>query len=172
MGTPSGGDIFRNVTHSMADAFSKIYIHIVFAVRSRERLLQKPWRDNVFKYMTGIVEGKGQKPIIINGVVDHVHLLIDLKPSISVSELVRDVKNNSSKFVNENKWTPGKFQWQDGYGAFSISPSLLTKTYNYILTQEEHHHHTKFQDEYISWMKENGIEANPKYLFDWNEDNV
>ena len=106
----------------------------------------------------------------MNGVTDHVHILVGLKPGITLSDLIRDIKNNSSKFINDKKWVPGKFQWQEGYGAFSVSQCLLDKTYQYILDQESHHGKITFQSEYTEWIKENGFIPNPKYLFDWEEE--
>ena len=123
----------------MAGTFSQIYIQAVFAVQGRTNLLQKPWRDEVFKYMAGIIKNKNQKPIIVNGVADHVHAFIGLKPSMALSDLIRDVKNNTSNFINENNWVRGRFSWQEGYGAFSYGHSQMDTVYNYILNQEEHH---------------------------------
>lgn len=93
----------------MAGTYSQIYIQIVFAVQGRQNLLQKEWRQEVFKYMAGIIKNKGQKPIIVNGVDDHVHVFTGLKPSMALSDLVRDVKNNSSNFINKNQWVKGHF---------------------------------------------------------------
>jgi len=107
----------------MAGSYSQIYIQYVFAVKGRQNLLQKPWREEVFKYISGIIKGKNQKPIIVNGVSDHVHVFVGLKPSMNIPDLVRDIKNNSSNFINENKWVKGKFCWQEGYGVFSYSHS-------------------------------------------------
>ena len=123
----------------MAGTFSQIYIQVVFAVQGRENLLQKPWRDEVFKYMAGIIKGKRQKPIIINGVSNHVHLFIGLKPSVALSDLVRDVKNNTSNFINDQKFGRGKFSWQEGFGSFSYAHSQIGQVYQYILNQEGHH---------------------------------
>ena len=133
----------------MPGTFSQIYIQTVFAVKGRENLLNKAWRSEVFKYMTGIIKNKGQKPIIINGVIDHVHLFIGMKPSMALADLMRDVKNNSTNFINENRWLPGKFRWQEGYGAFSYSHSQIDKVYRYILHQEEHHKKRTFREEYL-----------------------
>ena len=105
----------------MAGTFSQIYIQVVFAVQSRETLLQKPWREEVFKYMAGIIKGKNQKPIIINGISNHVHLFIGLKPSMALSDLVRDVKNNTSNFINNQKFVRGKFSWQEGLESLKTS---------------------------------------------------
>lgn len=151
----------------MAGTFSQIYIQYVFAVKGRENLLHKPWRDEVFKYMAGIIKGKNQKPIIINGVADHVHVFVGLKPAMSISDLVRDIKNNSSNFINEQKFLKGKFSWQEGYGAFSYAHSQIDNVYQYIANQEEHHRKKTFKEEYLDFLKKFEIEHKEKYLFDW-----
>ncbi len=153
----------------MAGTFSQIYIQVVFAVKGRQNLLQKPWRDEVFKYMSGIITGKGQKPIIVNGVADHVHLFIGLKPAMCISDLVRDIKNNTSNFINEKNFIQGKFSWQEGYGAFSYSHSQIEHVYEYILNQEEHHRKKTFKEEYIGFLKKFSIVHDEKYLFEWIE---
>jgi len=153
----------------MAGTFSQIYIQIVFAVSSRENLIQKDWNVDLFKYISGIIKGKGQKAIIVNGYKDHIHVFIGLKPSIALSDLVRDIKNNSSKFINERNWVKGKFSWQEGYGAFSYSQSQIEPVYNYILNQEDHHKKITFQDEYKDFLKKFEIEYDERYLFDWIE---
>ena len=153
----------------MAGTFSQLYIQVVFAVKGRENLLQKPWREEVFKYMSGIIKGKNQKPIIVNGVTNHVHLFIGLKPSMPLSDLIRDVKNNATNFINENKFLKGKFSWQEGYGAFSYSHSQLDTVYQYILNQEEHHKKKTFKEEYLDFLQKFEIEYDERYLFDWME---
>jgi len=117
----------------MAGTFSQIYIQVVFAVKGRENLIDKTWRDDLHKYVAGIIKGKDQKPIIVNGVADHIHIFVGLRPSLSISDLVRDIKNNSSKFINEKRFVKGKFSWQEGYGAFSYAQSQIETVYNYIL---------------------------------------
>ena len=149
----------------MAGTYSQIYIQVVFAVKGRENLLQKEWRDEVFKYMSGIIKNKGQKPIIVNGVSDHVHVFIGLKPSMALSDLVRDVKNNSTNFINDHSWIKGKFSWQEGYGAFSYSHSQIANVYNYILNQEQHHARQTFKDEHLDFLTKYQIEHDVKYLF-------
>jgi REP element-mobilizing transposase RayT len=119
--------------------------------------------------MAGIIKNKGQKPIIINGVADHVHVFVGLKPSMAISDLVRDVKNNSTNFINENKFVKSKFSWQEGYGSFSYSHSQIENVYNYILNQEEHHKKKTFREEYLEFLQDFGVEYNEKYLFDWIE---
>lgn len=151
----------------MAGTFSQIYIQVVFAVKGRENLLQKPWRDEVFKYMSGIIREKNQKPIIVNGVEDHVHLFIGLKPSMCLSDLVRDVKNNTTNFINDKKFTKKKFLWQEGFGAFSYSHSHIDNVYKYILNQEEHHRKQTFKAEYLEYLEKFEIEHDEKYLFEW-----
>ena len=151
----------------MAGTFSQIYIQYVFAVKGRENLLQKPWREDVFKYMTGIIKEKGQKPIIINGVSDHVHIFVGLKPSMNISELVRDIKNNSSKFINEQRYLNKKFSWQEGYGAFSYAQSQIDNVYKYIANQEAHHQKKTFRQEYLDFLKQYEVDFNEKFLFDW-----
>lgn len=133
--------------------FSKMYIQVVFAVKGRQNLLHENFRQEVFKYMAGIIEAKGQKSIIVNGVSDHVHLFIGLKPSMALSDLIRDVKNNTSNFINKKKFLPGKFSWQVGFGAFSYSHSHIENVYNYILKQEKHHKKKSFKEEYIEMLE-------------------
>ncbi|KAA3610200.1 MAG: IS200/IS605 family transposase [Calditrichaeota bacterium] len=153
----------------MAGTFSQIYIQVVFAVQNRSNLLHKSFRDEVFKYMAGIIKNKGQKPIIINGVEDHVHLFIGLKPAMAISDLVRDVKNNTSNFINGQGWIKGHFSWQSGYGAFSYGQSQIDSVYNYILNQETHHHKKTFREEYLDFLKKFEIPFDERYLFDWIE---
>jgi len=153
----------------MAGTFSQIYVQCIFAVKGRENLLQKPWRNEVFKYISGIIHGKNQKPIIVNGVTDHVHVFVGLKPSMTISDLVRDIKSSSSNFINEQKFIKGKFAWQEGYGAFSYAHSQIDNVYQYINKQEEHHRHKTFKEEYTSFLQKFEIEYNDKYLFDWLE---
>ena len=151
----------------MAGTYSQIYLQVVFAVKGRENLISQKWRDELFKYIAGIIKNKEQKPIIVNGMRDHIHLFIGLRPSMAISDLVRDIKNNSSNFINEKRWVMGRFSWQEGYGVFSYSHSQIETVYNYILNQEEHHRKKTFREEYIDFMERYGIEYNEKYLFDW-----
>ena len=154
----------------MAGTFSQLYIQIVFAVNGRANLLKEPWCDDVFKYMSGIIKGKNQKPIIVNGVKNHVHLFVGLKPSMAISDLVRDVKNNSSNFINELKFVHGKFSWQEGFGSFSYSHSQIEQVYQYILKQEEHHLKKTFKEEYLDFLHKFEVEYDEKYLFEWYDE--
>ena len=151
----------------MSSTFSQIYIQYVFAVKGRQNLLQKPWRDEVFKYIAGTIKGTNQKSIIVNGVADHVHIFVGLRPSMNISDLVRDIKNNSSNFINRQNWVNGKFSWQEGYGAFSYAHSQIENVYRYIANQEKHHRKKTFREEYLDFLQKFEIEYDEKYLFDW-----
>ena len=153
----------------MPGTFSQIYIQTVFAVKGRGNLIDKGWKDDLHKYIAGIIKGKGQKSIIVNGMADHIHAFIGLKPSMPISDLVRDIKNNSSNFINDNKLIKGKFSWQEGYGAFSYSHSHIENVYNYILNQESHHKVKSFREEYVEFLEEFKVDYDAKYLFEWYE---
>ncbi len=153
----------------MPGTFSQIYIQIVFAVMGRENLISKNWKDELHSYISGIIKGKEQKPIIVNGMPDHIHAFVGLKPSMSISDLVRDIKNNSSNFINDRKLVKGKFSWQEGYGAFSYAHSQIENVYKYILNQEEHHKKKTFKEEYLDFLKKFEINYDEKYLFEWIE---
>ncbi len=153
----------------MAGTYSQLYIQVVFAVKGRKNLISKEWRNELHKYISGIIKEKQQKPIIVNGVADHIHCFIGLKPTMPISDLVRDIKNNSSKFINERGFVEGKFQWQEGYGVFSYAHSQIDKVYNYILNQEEHHRKQTFKEEYLAFLKKFEVEHKEEFLFDWLE---
>jgi len=153
----------------MAGTYSRIYIQVVFAVKGRQNLIHKSWRDDLFKYISGIITEKQQKSIIVNGVSDHIHCFIGLKPSMAISSLVRDIKNNSSKFINEKGYVKGKFQWQEGFGAFSYAQSEVERVYNYILNQEAHHQKKTFKQEYLEFLEAFEIAYNPEFLFEYIE---
>ena len=151
----------------MLGTFSQIYIQIVFAVKGRENLIGNSWRTELHKYIAGIIKGKGQKPIIVNGMSDHIHAFVGLRPALAIADIARDIKNNSSNFINYNKFVAGKFRWQEGYGAFSYSHSHIEKVYDYILNQEKHHKKKTFREEYIELLEKFKVEYNEKYLFEW-----
>lgn len=149
----------------MANTFSQIYLQYVFAVKGRANLLQKPWREEVFKYVGGIIRAKNQKPIIINGVADHIHVFVGLKPSMKISDLAIDIKNNSSKLINEQKILKTKFSWQEGYGVFSYAHSQIDAVYEYIAKQEQYHQKQSFLEEYLDFLQKFEIQYNEDYLF-------
>jgi REP element-mobilizing transposase RayT len=154
----------------MANTYTQIYIHVVFAVQGRQNLIPKEHKEELHKYITGIVQNKGQKLIAINSMPDHTHVFIGMKPNIALSDLVRDIKNNSSNFINEKKWVRGHFNWQKGFGAFSHSHSQIDAVAKYILTQEKHHEKKTFKQEYLEMLKKFAVEYDEKYLFEWIED--
>ncbi|NCS81073.1 MAG: transposase [Ignavibacteria bacterium CG08_land_8_20_14_0_20_37_9] len=154
----------------MAGSFSQIYIQVVFAVKGRENLIREQWKDELHKYIAGIIKGKEQKSIIVNGMPEHIHAFIGLRPAMAIADLVRDIKNNSSNFINEKKFVRGRFSWQEGYGVFSYSHSHIERVYNYILNQEKHHAKKTFKQEYLDLLKKFEIEYNEKYLFEWIEE--
>lgn len=153
----------------MANTYTQIYIQIVFAVKGGLNVIPPSHREELQKYISGIIENKSQKLLAIFCMPDHLHLLTAIKPSIAISDLVRDVKASSSGFINEKKWVPGKFSWQEGFGAFSYSKSQLENVVSYILTQEEHHKKKTFKEEYIDFLNKFEIEYDRKYLFEWIE---
>jgi len=153
----------------MPNTYSQITIQIVFAVKGRENILHQDLRPELFKYITGIIKGKNQIPLAVNGWKDHVYLLFGLSPHISVSEMARDIKANSSKWINENNLIKGKFNWQDGYGAFSYSRSQRDDVIKYIVNQENHHAVKTFKEEYLDMLRKSEIEYDDKYLFEFYE---
>ncbi len=147
--------------------YSQIYIQVVFAVKYRESLIQPVWEDELYKYITGIVRNKGQKMLAINGMPDHIHILIGMKPACCLSDLVREVKKSSNAFIKERGFTSHRFQWQGGFGAFSYSHSSLDNVIRYIMRQKEHHKKQVFKDEYKTFLKNFAVEHKDEYLFEW-----
>ncbi|SRR5258705_2830901 len=154
----------------MPNTYSQIYIQIVFAVSERHNLIPKIHREELHKYITGIVQNREQKLLSIFCMPDHVHLLVGMNPNITISDLTRDIKAGSSKFINDNRWLKGKFNWQEGFGAFSYSRSQVDDVIKYILNQEEHHKKKTFRQEYIEFLKKFEIAYDEKYLFEWIEE--
>jgi putative transposase len=150
----------------MADTYSQIYIHIVFAVKGRESLISSKWKEELYKYITGIITNNGHKLIAINGMPDHIHILIGLKPTAALSDVVRDIKANSSKFINEKRWVMGRFEWQAGFGAFSYSHSQIKNVATYIENQEQHHKVKTFREEYLDFLRLYEIEFKNEFIFD------
>ena len=149
----------------MANTYSKIYLHIVFAVRNRRSLISKELKTPLHKYITGIVTKSGQKMLIIDGVRDHVHMLISCRTSVRLDDLMQEVKEHSTRWINDNKLVKGKFNWQTGYAAFSVASWNYQTIYNYIAKQEEHHRKVTFTEEYEKFLIEEGIEFDRKYIF-------
>jgi REP-associated tyrosine transposase len=153
----------------MANTFSQIYIQTVFAVSERMSLITSDYKEELHKYITGIVRNKGQKLLQINGMSDHLHILIGLWPAMAISDLVRDIKSDSSDWINRRKLARGKFAWQEGYGAFSYGHSQLDMIIRYIQNQERHHKRRSFRDEYLTLLKKFEIEFKEEYVFKFLE---
>jgi len=153
----------------MSSTFSQIYIQVVFAVKGRENLIQSSWEEELYKYISGIVKNKEQKMLAINGMPDHIHILMGMKPSICLSDLVREIKKSSNEFINERQFLKHKFYWQEGYGAFSYSHSAIDNVIIYINNQKKHHKKLSFRDEYSEFLKKFQIEFKDEHLFDWIE---
>lgn len=151
----------------MANTYSQIYTHIVFAVKGRLNLINPNIREELHKYITGIITNRDQKLLSIFCMPDHTHLLIGLKPSINISDLVRDIKAGSSKFINDKKLIKGKFSWQEGFGVFSYSRSQIDTVIKYIQNQEKHHRKKAFKEEYIDFLEKFAVEYDERYLFEW-----
>jgi REP element-mobilizing transposase RayT len=154
----------------MAGTFSQIYIQVVFAVKNRDALIQPTWEEELYKYITGIVQNKGQKMLAINGTSNHIHLFIGMKPNCCLSDLVREMKKSSNTFVKEKRFTRYNFQWQEGYGAFSYGHSALDNVIHYIQTQKEHHKKRSFKDEYLDFLRKFDVPFEDEYLFEWISD--
>ncbi len=149
----------------MPNTYTQLYIHCVFAVKYRLSLIEPRWEPQLHKYITGIVQNNGHKMLVINSVPDHLHLFLGLNPNQSISELMRLVKGDSSEFINKNMFNASKFQWQEGYGAFSNSRSQIDGVVKYVINQKEHHRKTAFRDEYLGMLKSYGIEYDEQYLY-------
>jgi putative transposase len=149
----------------MANTFTQIHIQFVFAVKYRQCLIQSTWKNELYKYITGIVQKQNHKLLAINGVSDHIHILIGVRPTQSISELMQDVKGSSSKWINEKKITPRKFEWQEGYGAFSYSLSQVKQVISYINNQEIHHAKKSLREEYIGFLQKFEVDFDERYIF-------
>jgi len=153
----------------MANTYSQIHIQVVFAVQGRQSLISDENKDELYKYISGIARNQGQKLIAINGMPDHIHILIGLQPDMALSDLVRDIKAGSSKFVNQKGWIRGKFSWQEGFGAFSYGHSQLPSVVRYIQNQEAHHARRSFKHEYFALLRKFDIAFEDKYVFQFVE---
>lgn len=149
----------------MPNTYTQIHIHGVFAVQNRISLISDTWKEELYKYITGIVQHNGHKLLSIGGMPDHVHLMFGLRPVQSISDLMQDIKGSSSKWVNEKEFVRGKFSWQEGYGAFSYSRSQIQAVINYIDNQAEHHRRKTFVEEYKNILELFGIEYDERYVF-------
>jgi putative transposase len=149
----------------MPNTYTQLFVHFVFAVQNRLCIINQSWKDQLYKYMNGIIEQQGHKLYIINGVSDHIHLLVSMNPTQAPSDLMYHLKRSSSMWINQNKLTMGKFSWQEGFGAFSLGKSQLSEKIRYIENQQDHHKKLSFIDEYLQFLKEYEIEYDERYIF-------
>lgn len=150
----------------MANTYRKVYLHIIFAVKNREALLEKSWRYRVFEYISKSLTARGHKAPV-NGYADHVHLFFDYSCNELISDLVREIKKSSNKFINENNLSKFKFEWQTGYSVFSCDYNNICAVIDYIKNQEEHHKNNNFQSEYLNLLKEYQIDYQDEYVFNF-----
>jgi REP element-mobilizing transposase RayT len=151
----------------MANTYTKIYLQLVFSPLGRENVFPVKHKEEIQKYTTGIIQNRKHKLLAINYMSDHCHIFIGYQPSQALPDLLRDIKANTSKFINEKRWLPGRFQWQEGYGAFSYGHSQINDVIQYINIQEEHHKKVSFKEEYLKLLEKFEIDYDPKYMFDW-----
>lgn len=148
----------------MANTYTQVHIQAVFAVRNRQSLISLEWENELYKYITGIIQNHNHKVLQINGMPDHIHILFGMRPTQSLSDLMKQVKQDSSKWINSNGFVKGKFVWQAGFGAFSYSKSALPNVINYIKNQKQHHKKVKFDDEYIKLLNDFDVEYDTRYI--------
>jgi putative transposase len=151
----------------MANTYTQIYLQLVFSPLGRENIIPVKHKEELHKYITGVIQNRKHKLLTINCMRDHIHIFIGYNPAQSLPDLLRDIKANSSKFINEKRWIPGKFQWQTGYGGFSYSHSQIDTIIKYITNQEEHHKTTSFKDEYLKLLEQFDADYDPNFLFEW-----
>ncbi len=153
----------------MANTYTQLNMHVVFSVKGRENFLLNTFRDDLFKYISGILNKLEQYPLAVNGYKDHVHIFFEIQPTKSLSEIIRVVKSNSSKWINKENFIRGKFSWQEGYGGFSYSRSQRNNVIQYIIKQEEHHNKRTFREEYLELLKLFEIDFNDQFIFEFYE---
>jgi len=149
----------------MANTYTQIYIQVVFVVQGRQNLIGPERKEELHKYITGIITRQGQKLLAIHCMPDHTHILIGLRPSMALSDLVREIKTGSTNHINENRWVAGRFAWQEGFGAFSYSHSQLTDVIQYIQNQEQRHVKKGFREEYLEFLEKFKVAYEERYLF-------
>ena len=149
----------------MANTYSQIHLQFVFAVKHRDSLILSPWKEELYLYVSGIIEKQGHKLLAINGMPDHIHIFIGMRPNQSVSDLLQDIKRNSSLWINQKGFVKSKFEWQEGYGAFSYGKSQVKSVITYIENQEIHHKKMTFREEYLDFLEKFDINYDERYIF-------
>ena len=155
--------------HPMPNTFSQIYLQFVFAVKHRESLIAKENKEELHKYITGLVSNRKAKMLAVHCMPDHIHLFVGFKPVISIADFIKEIKVESNEFINSKKWIKGKFSWQEGYGVFSYSHSHISSVIEYVHNQESHHQKKSFREEYHEFLKKFEIPYEEKYLFNFIE---
>lgn len=153
----------------MANTFSQIYLQFVFAVNHRESLISKEHKEELHRYITGLVQNRKAKMLAIHCMPDHIHLFVGFKPTILIADFVKEIKVESNEFINNKRWIKGKFSWQEGYGVFSYSHSQVDAVVKYVLNQETHHQKSSFRQEYLELLKRFEIRFEERYVFDFIE---
>ena len=149
----------------MANTFTQIHIQVVFSVQDRNCIIRKLWKDELYRYITGIIKNNGHKVLTVNGMPDHIHAFFGMRPTQSLSGLMQDIKGDSSKWINKKGFVKGRFSWQEGYGAFSYSKSHVDNVIDYIKNQEIHHCKRSFIEEYRELLEKFEIEYDERYIF-------
>ena len=153
----------------MANTYSQINVHAIFSVKGRDNVLKESFREELFKYIAGILKNNKQFPLAVNGYADHVHIFFELNNSMAISDILRIVKTNSSKWINQKEFVMGKFSWQEGFGAFSYSRSQRNNVIEYIMNQEDHHKKRSFKEEYLELLEKFEIKFQDEYVFEFFE---
>jgi REP element-mobilizing transposase RayT len=161
---------FLNLINMKPNTYTKLYAHCVFTPKGRHSLLRDSVRENVHKYIYGIIKARNCYPVAINGTIDHIHILAGFRPSISIEDLVRDIKRSSALHINTNHLLAQKFSWQEGYGAFTVGYRELDIVYKYVFNQQTHHQKSSFKQEYLELLTDQGIDYSPEYLYEFYDE--
>jgi REP element-mobilizing transposase RayT len=149
----------------MANTYTQLFVHSTFSVKDRKKLILPGFKVELYKYISGIIRNKKHKLYAIGGIENHIHVFVSMKPDISVSEMIKELKMNSTNWINDRKFLKTKFEWQEGFGAFTYSKSQAEMVCKYILNQENHHKKMTFEEEYKKLLEKFGVEYDTKYLF-------
>ena len=149
----------------MANTYTQIHIQAVFSVQDRSSVIRESWKNELYQYIAGIIQNQGHKLLAINGMPDHIHIFFGMRPTQKLSDLMQDIKGDSSKWINKKRFTKSRFSWQEGYGAFSYSKSQVDPVIEYIKNQEIHHHRKSFTEEYIEFLDRFEVPYDERYIF-------
>jgi REP element-mobilizing transposase RayT len=149
----------------MANTYTQVHIQAVFSVQNRDCIIKQSWEEEMYRYITGIIQNNGHKLLAINGMPDHVHLFFGMRPTQSLSDLMQDVKGDTSKWINNKGLMKSRFSWQEGYGAFSYNKSDVNSVIDYIKNQELHHRKKTFAEEYHEFLEKFEVDFDERYLF-------